>query len=101
MPETIPTVPPPDPVTTIADTGKATSEFSLTRIAVIVGAVLEAGAGVLHVLQESGTAAPWFPAVMAIVGALLQICTIFGYQRGRALVKQAAVYAEAATTPPK
>ncbi len=79
--------------------GNTTSEFSLTRIALIVGALLETAAGVLHTLQDSGVAAPWFPAVLAVLGALIQVAGLFGYVKSRTLVKAALAASDAPTLP--
>lgn len=79
--------------------GASTSEFKLTLVAMVVGFVLEAAAGVLHALQDAGNTAPWIPAVLLVVGALLQIATALGYQKSRTLVKTTALAADAA--PPK
>ena len=90
MPETSPSAP-----------GLATSEGKLTLIAVIVGTILEGVAGVLHTLQDAGQAAPWFPAVLAVVGVLLQLASLLGYQKSRTLVKAALVASETPPSPPK
>jgi hypothetical protein len=88
--------------TSPADAGTTTSEFKLTAIAMVVGVCLEAAAGVLHAIQDAGVAAPWIPAVLAIVGALIQVASLFGYQKSRTLVKVAVAASEAPlVSPPK
>lgn len=77
--------------------GLTTSEGKLTVIAVIVGTILEALAGVLHALQDSGHAAPWFPAVLAVVGVLLQLATVLGYQKARTVLKATVVASDSAS----
>jgi ABC-type antimicrobial peptide transport system permease subunit len=83
--------------------GKSTSEFKLTTVAIIVGGVLEAFAGVLHSLQEQGLSSNWFTVALLVCGALIQICGLFGYQKSRTLVKASMVAAEVppAISPPK
>jgi hypothetical protein len=76
--------------------GPQTSEFKLTVVALIVGAILEGASAVLHGLQEAGTQAPWIPGVLAVIGALLQVASIFGYQKGRAVVKSSMILSEPA-----
>lgn len=75
--------------------GPQTSEFKLTAVALIVGIVLESTSAVLHALQDAGTQAPWIPGVLAVIGALVQIAGLFGYQKGRAAVKTAMILSEA------
>ena len=78
--------------------GISTSEGKLTVVAMIVGSLLEAIAGVLHTVQDAGHAAPWFPAVFAVVGVLLQVASLLGYQKSRTLVK-AAIAAQDVPSP--
>lgn len=79
--------------------GMSTSEGKLTLVAVVVGTILEALSGVLHYAQDAGHAAPWFPAVLAVVGVLLQLATVMGYQKARTVLKSTVVTSESA--PPK
>ena len=72
---------------TPAPTGASTSEFKLTAVLVVIGGVLEAVATVLHSIQSAGSAAPWIPAVLVVVGALLQLFSSLGYVKSRTLVK--------------
>lgn len=65
--------------------GLKTSEGKLTAAAMILGAVLEGLSVVLHSLPS--TDAPWFPMALAVVGMLLQVCSLFGYQKARATIK--------------
>lgn len=84
--------------------GKTTSEFKLTAVAIIVGGVLEAFAGVLHSLKEAGLGSDWFTVALVVCGALIQVAGVFGYQKSRTLVKAAVAAAEAPTVgmlPPK
>lgn len=81
-----------------AASGLSTSEGKLTAIAMVVGALLEGVAGVLHTLQDAGHAAPWFPAVFAVVGVLLQLASLLGYQKSRTLLKAAAIASDSAPT---
>lgn len=83
--------------TTPAAPGMSTSEGKLTVVAMVVGTLLESAAGLLHSLQDAGHAAPWFPAVLAIVGVLLQLATLLGYQRSRTLLKASVIASEAPT----
>lgn len=85
-----------DPTTS----GLSTSEGKLTLVAVIVGTILDAAAGLLHTLQDAGHAAPWFPAVLAVLGVALQLVSLLGYQKSRTLVK-AAIAAQDAPASPK
>lgn len=85
--------------TTPAAPGMSTSEGKLTLVAVVVGTILEALASVLHYAQDAGHAAPWFPAVLAVVGVLLQLATLMGYQKSRTLLKASIIASE--TPAPK
>lgn len=77
--------------------GPSTSEGKLTLVAIILGTVLEGLAGVLHAVQDAGHAAPWFPAVLAVVGVLLQLATVLGYQKARTVLKASMVNSESAS----
>lgn len=77
-----------------AGAGSSTSEFKLTTLVVIIGTILEGAAGVLHAL-EGAVAAPWIPAVLAIIGMLLQVASVLGYTSSRAAVKTALIDASA------
>lgn len=74
-------------VTNPAAPGNQTSEFKLTRIALVLGAALEGFAGILHTLKDAGVEAPWFATALLVVGAAVQIASLFGYQRSRTVVK--------------
>ena len=80
----------PNPTTEAVTPGKQTSEFKLTAVAMIAGAVLEAFAAILHTLQDQGVQAPWMAAVFAVIGVLLQVASLLGYQKTRAAVKVAS-----------
>jgi hypothetical protein len=73
--------------------GFKTSEFWLTALAQIIGVVLEALA--VPLLEKSEK--PWAPMVLLVVAVVLQVCTMYGYQKGRTLVKASAVAAEGAS----
>lgn len=88
------------PDTNPAASGPATSEFKLTAVAVVIGAILEGVVGVLHSLQDAGMSAPWIPAVLAIIGVVLQVATLLGYQKSRTLVKASLIAADAPFKPP-
>jgi hypothetical protein len=79
--------------------GHTTSEFKLTALAMIVGSILEAVAGVMHSLQDAGMGASWFAMAFAIIGALIQIAGLAGYQKGRTLLKAAMLASDAPTNP--
>lgn len=74
-------------VTNPAAPGIQTTEYKLTRISLIVGAALEAFAGILHTLQDAGLSAPWFTTALLVVGAAVQIASLFGYTKSRTLLK--------------
>jgi hypothetical protein len=84
-PIVVPTVPAPS--------GTSTTEFKLTVAAMILGVVLETVATVLHSLQDAGVDKPWIPAVLAVIGALIQMASLFGYTKSRTVVKVAALTA--------
>lgn len=96
-------VTPPPPVPEPAEkpetdpfaSGRHTSEWTVTKIALVVGAVLEALATGIHSLQAGGVNATWFAMALAVIGVVLQAATFFGYQKGRATVKAAAITADA------
>jgi hypothetical protein len=75
--------------------GKESTEFKLTRLAFMVGTLLEVVAATLHSLQAGGVSAPWFPAVLTVVGVALQVLPLVGYQKSRTLVKAEAARAAA------
>lgn len=77
-------------------TGPSTSEGKLTLVAVILGTILEGLGAVLHQVQDAGHGAVWFPAVLAIIGVLLQLATVLGYQKSRTVLKATMVAADAA-----
>lgn len=85
--------------------GLATSEGKLTIVVMVAGAVLEAVAGILHTLQDVGAAAPWFPSVLAGIGALLTVASALGYQRSRTALKATMIATDSAPqvvqSPPK
>lgn len=94
---TPPPVPEPEekPGTDPFAAGRHTSEWSVTRLAVVVGAILETMATGIHGLQAGGVNATWFAVALAVIGVALQVVSIFGYQKGRATVKAAAITADA------
>lgn len=77
--------------------GSTTSEYRLTLAAIVIGTVAEAVAGILQSLQAQGVAAPWFPTALLVVGLVMQVAALFGYQKARAVVKVAALEAGAFT----
>lgn len=79
--------------------GPSTSEFKLTALAIVIGSILEAVAGVMHSIQDAGMGASWFAMVFAILGALIQIAGLAGYQKGRVLLKAAALASDAPKNP--
>lgn len=87
------------PTTNPSAPGTSTSEFKLTLIAFVLGTLLEGAAGVMHTVQDAGHGASWFPMVFAVLGALTQILGLFGYQKGRAVVKSALIQSSTPTNP--
>ncbi len=79
--------------------GTSTSEFKLTIVAFILGSLLETAAGVMHSIQDAGQGASWFPMVLSVLGAMTTICGLFGYQKGRAVVKSALIASDAPVKP--
>lgn len=69
--------------------GFNTSEFSLARLVIVIGVLLESAAGALHALQDNGISAPWFTTALVVMGVALQACAALGYIRGRSMVKVA------------
>lgn len=86
--------------TTPATSGTSTSEFKLTTAAMVLGAVLEGVATVLHTLQDSGISAPWFSVALVALGAVIQVASLFGYQKSRTLVKAALIAADSPSPKP-
>ncbi len=84
--------------------GVKTSEFGLTAASMLLGAVLEGVAVVMNQLQANGIDKPWMHAVMVVAGMLLQITSLYGYQRSRTSVKMGALAQglpiESAAIPP-
>jgi hypothetical protein len=85
----------PTPDTNPAAPGSSTSEFKLTIVAFVIGSLLELAAGIMHSIQDAGQGASWFPMVFSVLGALTQILGLFGYQKGRAVVKASLIAADA------
>lgn len=79
--------------------GGSTTEFKLTALAIIIGTALESVAGVMHSIQDQGLGASWFPMVFAVLGALVQIAGLAGYQKGRTLLKAAILASDAPKNP--
>ncbi len=75
--------------------GQKTSEFKLTTLAIILGAVLEGGATTLHILEGAGVTAPWMASALTLAGVLLQVAALAGYQRSRTLLKLGQMQADA------
>lgn len=84
---------------TALPTGEGGTRHGLTKIAFVIGAVLEGFAGVLLTLQAGGIVAGWFPMALAVVGVILQISTYFGYVRSETLIKRAVLEARAPAGP--
>lgn len=85
--------------------GSNTSEYRLTVVMILIGTVAEAAGGVFHSLQAHGVDAPWFPTALLVAGLVMQVSSLFGYVKGRAVLKAAALEAgvvdsTAAPTPP-
>ena len=74
--------------------GSMTSEFKFAKVVFFVGLALDVAAGVLHQLQGSGVAFPWFPTVLAGIGALMNVVSFLGYSRSRTAVKVAEALAK-------
>jgi hypothetical protein len=93
-----------DTTTMTPTPGAGTSEFTLTKWAIIIGTVLQIIAGALESLQQAGlfhsgtTADHVVAAVLVIVGLVLQVASVFGYQSSRTAVKVGAMQAAAAQT---
>lgn len=73
--------------------GSTTSEGQYTLVAVIAGTVLEAVGSILTALEHTHPNASWMALALVAVGALLQAATLFGYNKGRALLKSNAILA--------
>jgi hypothetical protein len=84
--------------------GAQTTEGKLTIAAFVVGTVLEGGSAVLSKLAEGHLVDPsarWYTIALAVVGVVLQVLTLAGYNKGRAQVKAAALVSGAAAAPPQ
>lgn len=69
--------------------GVGTSEFKLTVAAFIAGTILDAAGGAIQSLQAGGVNATWFATALAVLGVLVQIMSVFGYQKSRTALKVA------------
>lgn len=69
--------------------GTQTSEFKLTVVAQVLGAILEAASVALHTLGDAGLGGSIVSVALVVVGVLLQIATLMGYQKARTMVKVA------------
>lgn len=91
-----------DAITTTPAPGASTSEFTLTKYAVIIGTILQVVAGALESLQSAGlfhsggTADHVVAAVLVIAGLVLQVCSVLGYQGSRTALKTAGIQGAAA-----
>lgn len=75
--------------------GKETSEFSLTKLVLIVGSVVTGAGVVLEGLAQAGVGEKWIGLALVIVGSLTNLLRIAGYQSGRNQFKTAALEASA------
>jgi hypothetical protein len=80
--------------------GTSTSEFKLAAVAMVLGTILEGAGAVLHALQDAGVQAPWIPAVLAALGVILQVASLFGYTKSRTILKAADIASGVAAKPP-
>lgn len=73
--------------------GHQTSEHRVTVYVCILGLVLQTASGALEQLHAIGigAAGQWYPLVLVLLGTAMQVLTVLGYQRSRALVKVAAL----------
>lgn len=72
--------------------GSQSTEFKLTVAAIIVGLVLEGSViPVLEYLKSVGIDSPLIGVALAVSGVLIQIASLFGYNKGRALVKAESI----------
>lgn len=71
--------------------GLATSEGKLTIALCLVGAGLEAFAGVLSQANEAHPASLSLSIVLVMVGAAMQVLTVLGYTKSRSALKSNAI----------
>jgi hypothetical protein len=70
--------------------GSKTSEFKLTAVMMLVGAVLDGIGIVLESLKDSGVIhGSWLPVTLVIVGTGLMLFKALGYTRSRTVIKLA------------
>jgi len=71
--------------------GIHTSEGALTIAAVLLGTVLEGVGTILSHEQLTHAGSVGWSIASVVAGALLQLCTVYGYTKGRSLIKQQAI----------
>lgn len=73
-----------------ADAGHTTTEWSITKVATAIGALLEVSVVPgLIALKDAFPQFVWVPVVLGLAGVVLQIAVALGYQKSRATVKVA------------
>jgi FtsH-binding integral membrane protein len=91
------------PATNPLAKGLATSEGKLTAFSVVMGILLSVFGALLPVLQAAQIDHPevrWLGAATLICGAIISGAALFGYNKGRALVKSTQVAAMLASGVP-
>lgn len=72
--------------------GVQTSEFKVTMLVMLFGAILDGAGLVLETLQNSGAShSPWISTVLVVLGTVMALLSALGYKRGRVLLKLAAL----------
>jgi len=75
--------------------GSETSEFTLAKMVLVAGVVVDVAAIALAALQDSGAHWGWLPGAMLVVGMLTKLFGALGYTRSRTMVKVAALQPQA------
>ncbi len=72
--------------------GKITSEFKMSMIGMVVGAILEGAGHSLTRLNEIGV---FTGSISIVMGAIVQIITILGYTLSRTSLKKTLIQSDA------
>lgn len=75
--------------------GRATSEFSLAKLVIILGVALDGTGLILETLGNAGLHFGWMPPVLVVVGTLTALVAKLGYTRSRTMLKLAAMQPQA------
>jgi hypothetical protein len=77
-------------------TGSSTSEFSLTKLVLVVGTLVTAIGTTLAVLPTVGVSGHWVGVALAGLAMVSKVLALLGYQNARTSLKQSELAAASA-----